>query len=60
MYGERIRQWDFAVKKIFRFSGQRLTVGADFYNMMNSNVTLAFNGDVRAEHAGLGLPDLST
>jgi hypothetical protein len=43
LYGERIRQWDFAVKKIIRLGGQRLTVGADLYNLTNSNVTLGFN-----------------
>jgi hypothetical protein len=42
-YGERIRQLDLSVKKIIRFSGQRLTVGVDFYNLMNNNVTLGFN-----------------
>jgi hypothetical protein len=42
-YGERIRQWDFAVKKIIRFNSQRLTLGVDFYNLLNSNVTLGFN-----------------
>ena len=31
------------MKKIFRFNSQRLTVGVDFYNLMNSNVTLGFN-----------------
>ena len=43
LYAERIRQWDLAAKKLFRFNGQRLTVGADFYNLTNSNVTLGFN-----------------
>jgi hypothetical protein len=43
-YGPRIRQLDLSVKKLFRFSSQRLTVGVDFYNLMNNNVTLAFNG----------------
>jgi hypothetical protein len=42
-YGDRITQWDLAVKKIIRISGQRLTVGLDIYNMLNNNVTLAFN-----------------
>jgi hypothetical protein len=42
-YGDRVRQWDFAAKKIIRLGGQRLTVGADIYNLTNNNVTLAFN-----------------
>ena len=43
-YGPRIRQLDLSVKKLFRFGGQRLTAGVDFYNLMNNNVTLGFNG----------------
>jgi hypothetical protein len=43
IYGPRVRQWDLAVKKILRFAGTRLTVGADFYNLTNSNVSLGFN-----------------
>jgi hypothetical protein len=44
LYGPRVRQWDFAAKKIFRMGGQRLTVGADIYNLLNNNVTLGFSG----------------
>jgi hypothetical protein len=43
VYGPRVRQWDIAVKKILRLAGTRLTVGADFYNLTNSNVSLGFN-----------------
>ena len=43
MYGDRITQWDFSAKKIIRVSAQRLTVGLDIYNLLNNNVTLAFN-----------------
>jgi hypothetical protein len=43
LYGPRIRQWDFAAKKIFRLGTHRLTVGMDLYNVTNSNVTLGFN-----------------
>jgi len=42
-YGDRIRQWDFSAKKIIRFNTQRVTVGADIYNILNNNVTLGFN-----------------
>jgi hypothetical protein len=38
-----VRQWDLAAKKIIRLAGTRLTVGADFYNLLNNNVTLGFN-----------------
>ena len=60
MYGDRIRQWDFAVKKIFRFGSQRLTVGADFYNLMNNNVTLGFNSTFVPGTPGWSFADLST
>ena len=43
LYGQRVRQWDFAAKKIIQLFGSRLTVGADFYNLLNNNVTLGFN-----------------
>ena len=43
VYGDRVRQLDIAVKKIIRMGGQRVTVGLDIYNVMNNNVTLAFN-----------------
>jgi hypothetical protein len=43
VYGPRIRQLDFSVKKIIRVSSQRLTLGVDMYNLLNNNVTLAFN-----------------
>jgi hypothetical protein len=56
LYGERIRQLDLSVKKIFRFSSQRLTVGVDFYNLTNSNVTLAFNQAFVTNTPGWGFP----
>ena len=43
LYGPRVRQWDLAVKKVFRFGAPRLTVGVDLYNLTNSNVTLGFS-----------------
>jgi hypothetical protein len=43
LYGPRVRSLDLSAKKIFRFGGQRLTVGADFYNLANNNVTIGFN-----------------
>ena len=42
-YGPRIRQVDFSAKKYFRFNNQRVMVGLDLYNLLNNNVTLAFN-----------------
>ena len=32
-----------SAKKSIRFESQRLTLGVDIYNLMNNNVTLAFN-----------------
>ncbi len=43
LYGDRIRQLDVSAKKIVRFAGRRLMVGVDLYNLVNNNVTLAFN-----------------
>jgi hypothetical protein len=43
LYGDRVRQWNFGAKKFFNIGSQRLTVGADLYNLMNSNTTTAFN-----------------
>ena len=42
-YGDRVRQLDVSMKKVIRMAGRRLTVGLDLYNLMNNNVTLAFN-----------------
>jgi hypothetical protein len=42
-YGDRIRQLDVSVKKVLRFGGQRAPVGLDMLNLLNNNVTLAFN-----------------
>ena len=43
VYGPRLRSWDIAAKKIFRFGSQRLTAGLDVYNVTNTNVSLGFN-----------------
>ena len=56
LYGERIRQIDLGVKKIFRFASQRVTVGVDFLNLANNNVTLAFNGTFAPNTPGWGFP----
>jgi hypothetical protein len=42
-YGDRIQQWDFAAKKYFQLAGHRFMAGVDVYNILNNNVTLAFN-----------------
>jgi hypothetical protein len=43
LYGDRVRQWNFGAKKFFNIGSQRLTLGLDLYNLMNSNTTTAFN-----------------
>ena len=58
MYGDaHPRSSDLSVKKIFRFGSQRLTAGLDIYNVMNNNVTLVYNYDVRAERRRLAAAD---
>ncbi len=56
LYGDRVRQWDFGAKKVFRFGSQRLTAGVDFYNLLNNNVTLLFNPTFVANQAGWQSP----
>jgi len=55
-YGDRIRQLDLSTKKIIRFGAQRLTVCVDFYNLLNNNVTLAFNPTFVANTPGWSAP----
>jgi hypothetical protein len=43
LYGDRVRQLNFGAKKFFTIGSQRLTLGLDMYNLMNSNTTTAFN-----------------
>ena len=57
MYGDRIRQLDFAAKKIIRFGSQRVTLGMDLYNVLNNNVTLAFNQTFVPNTAGWHVAD---
>jgi hypothetical protein len=56
VHGPRIRQLDVSAKKIIRFGGQRLTVGVDFYNLLNNNVTLLFTPTFVPNVAGWQAP----
>jgi hypothetical protein len=56
LYGPRVRQWDLAVKKIIRLGGQRVTLGADFYNLLNNNVTLGFSAPFTPNAPGWQAP----
>jgi hypothetical protein len=56
VYGPRVRQWNFAAKKIIRFGSQRVTVGADMYNLLNNNVTTGFNPNFVPDRAGWQSP----
>jgi hypothetical protein len=54
VYGPRIRQVDFAAKKIIRLGERRVTFGVDLYNLLNNNVTLGFNPTFVASSTGAG------
>jgi hypothetical protein len=56
LYGDRVRQLDFAVKKVIPIAGRRLTVGVDIYNVMNNNVTLGFNPTFAPNVSGWNTP----
>jgi hypothetical protein len=56
LYANRIRQIDFAAKKVVRLGAQRLTFGVDLYNLANNNVTLGFNGTIVPNTAGWQSP----
>jgi hypothetical protein len=56
LYGPRVRSLDFSAKKIIRFGSQRLTVGADLYNLANNNVTTGFNPTFVPNTAGWQAP----
>jgi hypothetical protein len=52
LYSDRVRQLDLSAKKIIHISSRRLTVGVDLYNLLNNNVTLAFNQAFSATSTG--------
>jgi hypothetical protein len=56
VYGPRVRQWNFGAKKFINFGSQRLTVGLDLYNLLNNNVTTAFNNAFVPNVAGWSSP----
>jgi hypothetical protein len=56
LYGDRVRQLNFGAKKIIRFGAQRLTLGVDLYNLMNSNTTTGFNPTFLPNVAGWQSP----
>jgi hypothetical protein len=43
IYGNRNRNLDISMKKIFRMGRQRLTAGLDVYNLWNGDTTLFYN-----------------
>jgi hypothetical protein len=56
MYGDRVHQLDLSAKKVIHLGGQRLTVGVDILNVMNNNVTLAFNPTFVPNTSGWNAP----
>ncbi len=43
LFGDRVNQIDFKVAKVLRFGRTRSTLGADIYNLTNSNAVLLYN-----------------
>jgi len=43
LYGDRITQVDLRVAKVFSSGRYRTVIGADIFNLMNSNVVLTYN-----------------
>src|SRR5260221_9331022 len=54
IYGNRNRNLDISVKKIFRMGRQRLTAGLDVYNLWNGDTTLNYNTAYVQNAAGNG------
>jgi len=52
IYGNRNRNLDISMKKIFRMGRQRLTAGLDIYNLWNADTTLFYNTAYIANAAG--------
>jgi hypothetical protein len=52
LYGDRIREVDFSLKKNIHLGAYRLMVGLDMYNLLNNNVTLGFNSTFVATAPG--------
>jgi hypothetical protein len=52
LYGARVRQLNFAAKKIIRLGPQRLTLGVDLFNLLNNNVITGFNGTFATTSTG--------
>ena len=44
-YGEGIRQFDLRLAKNIRFAGKRINIGADVFNMFNSDAATAYCGN---------------
>jgi hypothetical protein len=44
-FGERVTVWDLKLAKNIRFLNKRATIGADIYNVFNSDAVTAYNGE---------------
>ena len=58
MYGPRIRQLDFAAKKIIRFGSQRLTRRRGLLQPAEQQRDAGVQPDVRAERGGVAVADV--
>ena len=44
-FGERVTVWDLKLAKNIRFLNKRATIGADIYNVFNSDAVTSYNGE---------------
>ncbi len=55
--GTAFASWTSLPRRSFRFGSQRVTLGMDLYNVLNNNVTLAFNQTFVPNTAGVAVAD---
>jgi hypothetical protein len=54
LYGARVNNMDLRIAKIFRFRGTRAQLGADVYNLLNTDVVTTYNNGYTAPTATSG------
>jgi hypothetical protein len=43
LFGERANNWDLTLRKNVRFGPKRVSIGADIYNLLNSDTATGYN-----------------
>jgi hypothetical protein len=43
LFGERTHNWDLTLRKNIRFGAKRVSIGADIYNLLNSDAATGYN-----------------